>query len=80
MYSIIYVLNLLLQMVIHYIGATDIIPSYCHSPEGYVVLESVRFPGHHVGILPDGDAKAADHTGTGEHARFTLIVKGGPIK
>ena len=41
-----------------------------------MVLESVRFPGQHVGILPDGDAKPADQTGTGEHARFTPIVKG----
>ena len=39
--------------------------------EGYVVFESVKHPGQHVGILPDGRAKRPSDTGTGEHARFT---------
>ena len=41
------------------------------------MLESVQFPGQLVGVLPNGQAKAADHTGTAEHNRFTPIVKGG---
>ena len=40
-------------------------------PEGSIVLESVVFPGQHVGILPDGEPKPPDHTGRGEHGRFT---------
>ena len=42
--------------------------------DGYVVFESVKFPGQHVGIKPDGSAKPPDHTGTGDHARFTPQV------
>ena len=44
-------------------------------PEGSVVLESVVFPGQHVGILPDGEPKPPEHTGRGEHGRFTPALK-----
>ena len=41
-----------------------------------MALESVKYPGQHVGIKPNGEAKTPSHTGTGNHGRFnpTLIV------
>ena len=42
--------------------------------EGYLVFESVKYPGQRVGILPDGSAKRPSETGTGDHARFTPKV------
>ena len=32
------------------------------------------YPGQHVGILPDGSAKAPGSTGTGAHGRFKVII------
>ena len=34
------------------------------------MLESVRFPGQHVGVLPDGSIKPPTQTGKGPHAQF----------
>lgn len=42
----------------------------------FVSLESVRFPGSRVGILPDGDPKDPDKTGTGLHGQFVPTVVG----
>ena len=39
-----------------------------------IALESVVYDGHHVGILPDGSAKAPGSTGTGQHGRFVPVV------
>ena len=44
--------------------------------DGFVVLESVVHHGSHVGILPNGQAKPANQTGTGDHARFFPEVVG----
>ena len=41
-----------------------------------MVLESVRFPGQHVGVRESGEAKKPNHTGKGKHGQFTPIVKG----
>ena len=49
----------------------------CVTPEDqFVCLESVKFPGMRAGILPDGNAKDPDKTGTGPHGRFIPIVIG----
>ena len=42
--------------------------------DGYAVFESVKYPSQHVGIKPDGSAKPPNHTGTGDHGRFTPQV------
>jgi len=42
--------------------------------EKYIVLESVMYPGQHVGFLPDGVVKAPKETHTGLHARFVPVV------
>ena len=36
----------------------------------YVCLESVKYPGQHVGVLPDGSVKPPHQTGKGPHGRF----------
>ena len=41
-----------------------------------MVLESVRFPGQHVGVRESGEVKKPNHTGKGKHGQFTPIVKG----
>ena len=52
------------------------VPWLCVSVEGHVVLESVRFPGQHVGVRESGEVKKPNHTGKGSHAQFTPIVIG----
>ena len=55
------------------------IPSLTHAlyiAEGHVVLESVMFPGQHVGVRESGEVKKPNHTGKGKHGQFTPIVKG----
>ena len=47
--------------------------------DGHVVLESVRYPGQHVGVTEDGEVKKPGHTGKGKHAQFTPIVIGNTI-
>lgn len=42
--------------------------------DGHVVLESVRYPGQHVGVRETGEVKKPAHTGKGAHAQFTPIV------
>lgn len=42
--------------------------------DGHVVLESVRFPGQHVGVRESGEVKKPSQTGKGKHAQFTPIV------
>ena len=44
--------------------------------DGYVVLESLYYPGRHVGVRDDGEVKPPNETGKGRHAQFTPIVKG----
>ena len=48
----------------------------CYLPvvDGHVVLESVRYRGQHVGVLPSGEIKEPDRTGTGQHGQFILHV------
>jgi hypothetical protein len=46
-------------------------------PGDVVSLESVAFPGQHVGCVPNGDAKAPNMTGAGEHGQFIVKVGGG---
>ena len=41
-----------------------------------MVLESVCFPGQHVGVRESGEVKKPSHTGKGKHAQFTPIVIG----
>ena len=41
---------------------------------GSVVLESVQYPGQHVGVLPDGTVKDPAKTGVGQHAQFIPTV------
>ena len=41
-----------------------------------MVLESVRYPGSHVGVRENGDVKKPSDTGKGKHAQFTPIVRG----
>ena len=41
-----------------------------------MVLESVRFPGQHVGVRESGEVKTPSHTGKGKHAQFTPIIIG----
>ena len=41
-----------------------------------MVLESVRYPGQHVGVRESGEIKKPSHTGKGTHAQFTPIVIG----
>ena len=38
------------------------------------MLESVQYRGQHVGVLPNGNIKEPERTGTGQHAQFTLTV------
>ena len=38
------------------------------------MLESVQYPGQHIGVLPSGEIKPTDQTGTGQHARFTPVI------
>ena len=45
---------------------------YC--TDGYVVLESVKFPDHHVGVRESGEVKKPSHTGKGLHGQFTPVV------
>ena len=37
-----------------------------------ISLESAKFPGQHVGILPSGYPKPPSQTGRGPHASFTV--------
>ena len=46
----------------------------CVHLDGHVVLESVRYPGQHVGVTESGEAKKPSHTGKGTHAQFTPII------
>ena len=47
--------------------------THTHTDGGqYVCLESVKFPGQFVGILPDGTVKPPANTKTGLHGRFTV--------
>ena len=48
----------------------------CVCVEGYVVLESVRYPDQHVGVRESGEMKKPSHTGKGKHGQFTPIVIG----
>ena len=41
-----------------------------------MVLESVQYPGQHVGVYPNGTVKEPGKTGTGAHAQFVLILHG----
>ena len=38
------------------------------------MLESVRFPGQHVGVRESGEAKKPNHTGRGKHGQFKVKV------
>ena len=49
-------------------------PYVTYTGGGNVVLESVQYPGQHVGVYPDGTVKEPGKTGTGAHAQFQLIV------
>ena len=35
-----------------------------------IVLESVKTPGQHVGVIDNGEAKKPSNTGKGRHAQF----------
>ena len=49
--------------------------THAHTDGGqYVCLESVKFPGQFVGILPDGTVKPPANTKTGLHGRFTVSL------
>ncbi|XP_065838934.1 uncharacterized protein [Oscarella lobularis] len=40
----------------------------------YVVFQSAKFPGQHIGVLPNGDIKPAANTGRGEHGQFLIRI------
>ena len=42
--------------------------------DGHLVLESVKFPGNHVGVRESGEAKRPDWTGNGKHGQFKVQV------
>ena len=52
----------------------DTTHTHTHTLDGHLVLESVKFPGQHVGVRDSGDAKEPNHTGRGKHAQFTVKV------
>lgn len=47
---------------------------YIHCADGYVVLESVKYPDHHVGVRESGEVKKPSQTGKGLHGQFTPVV------
>ena len=47
---------------------------YIHCADGYVVLESVKYPDHHVGVRESGEVKKPSQTGNGLHGQFTPVV------
>jgi len=43
--------------------------------EKFVVMESNKNHGQHLGIRPNGTVKPPTETGKGEHGQFVVIVK-----
>ena len=50
----------------HHVASVDLLKM--------ISLESKKFPGHHVGILPNGSPKNPANTGRGAHASFTVYL------
>lgn len=46
----------------------------CTSVGEYLLFESEDHPGYHVGVIPNGDAKAPQSTGRGRDGQFTPKV------
>ena len=78
MYSLISKLGSLMYSLIPRPGNSPHTHAHTHvhtlTEEKYIVLESVMYPGQHVGFLPDGVVKAPKETHTGLHARFVPVV------
>ena len=48
--------------------------SLSYDPEGHLLLESVKFPGSHLGVKESGEVKPPHHTGRGKHGQFKVEV------
>ena len=42
--------------------------------DGNLLLESVKFPGSHVGVKENGEIKPPHHTGKGKHGQLKVTV------
>ena len=42
--------------------------------DGNLVLQSVKYPGFHVGVLDNGEVKNPSQTGDGKHGQFEVKV------
>ena len=46
----------------------------CSYADGHLVLESVMFPGQHIGVRENGEVKKPNHTGRLKHGQFKVKV------